>query len=104
MGTEIDVNESGSISWDEFRMFFRGVVLDKLRLQRGHQVGSQGAKHHMIFQGNPGTGKTSLARLMAKLLHRVGIAPRDNLVEVQQEQLVAGFVGQTATKTQKVIE
>lgn len=130
--SEIDTNDTGSISWEEFRAhfggddqwleiqlnqivgledlkeqirrFYRGVLLDKLRRQRGLNVGSSGGHYHMIFQGNPGTGKTSLARLMAKLLHRVGIAPKDTLVEVQQEQLVAGYVGQTATKTQKVID
>jgi Ca2+-binding EF-hand superfamily protein/cell division protein FtsB len=130
--TEIDISDRGYIVWEEFqaffgdvdswlefqlgeivgleelknqiRRFYRGVVLDQLRRQRGHSVGSDSGKYHMIFQGNPGTGKTSLARLMAKLLHRVGIAPTGKLVEAQQEQLVAGFCGQTAPKTQKVID
>lgn len=88
----------------QIRSFYRGVMLDEARRKKGHNVGSAGGKYHMIFQGNPGTGKTSLARLMARLLYRVGIAPRDALTEVQQEQLVAGFVGQTAPKTQKVID
>lgn len=129
---EIDVDDSGSISWAEFRAFFgdvddwlefqlgeivgleelkdqirrfyRGVMLDRLRRQRGHYVSGDTGRCHMIFQGNPGTGKTSIARLMARLLHRIGIAKNDKVSEVQQEQLVAGFCGQTAPKTQKVIE
>mmetsp|Transcript_83302 Transcript_83302/g.156767 ORF Transcript_83302/g.156767 Transcript_83302/m.156767 type:complete len:598 (-) Transcript_83302:79-1872(-) len=129
---EIDADDSGSISWDEFRAFFgdvddwlefqlgeivglddlkdqirrfyRGVMLDKLRRQRGHSVSEHSGQCHMIFQGSPGTGKTSIARLMVRLLHRIGIAQNDKLTEVQQEQLVAGYCGQTAPKTQKVIE
>ena len=59
---------------------------------------------HMVFTGNPGTGKTMIARLMARIYHSLGILSRGQLVEVDRSGLVAGYVGQTAVKTQKVIQ
>ena len=59
---------------------------------------------HMVFTGNPGTGKTMIARLMARIYHSLGILSKGQLVEVDRSGLVAGYVGQTAIKTQKVIE
>lgn len=59
---------------------------------------------HMIFTGNPGTGKTMMARMMARIYRSLDILSRGQLVEVDRSGLVAGYVGQTALKTQKVIE
>ena len=59
---------------------------------------------HMIFTGNPGTGKTMMARMMARIYRSLGILSKGQLVEVDRSGLVAGYVGQTALKTQKVIE
>ena len=59
---------------------------------------------HMVFMGNPGTGKTTVARLVAGLYAAIGVLSKGQLVEVDRSGLVAGYVGQTALKTQEVIK
>ena len=59
---------------------------------------------HLVFSGNPGTGKTTVARLLSQIFRSLGVVTTGHLVETDRSGLVAGFVGQTATQTRKVLD
>ena len=59
---------------------------------------------HLVFTGNPEQGKTTVARILAKIYKEIGILSKGQLVEVDRAGLVAGYVGQTALKTQEKID
>ena len=59
---------------------------------------------HLVFSGNPGTGKTTVARLLSQIFRSLGVVTKGHLVETDRSGLVAGFVGQTATQTRKVLD
>ena len=74
------------------------------KLRREHGLPTTDMSLHMVFTGNPGTGKTTVARIMARIYHSLDILSKGQLVEVDRSGLVAGYVGQTAIKTAKVID
>jgi energy-coupling factor transporter ATP-binding protein EcfA2 len=86
----------------EVRRLSSLLQVQALRAERG--LPTIETSHHLVFTGNPGTGKTTVARLLAQIYRSVGVVSTGQLVETDRADLVAGFVGQTAIKTAKVLE
>ncbi|WOL02170.1 hypothetical protein Cni_G10889 [Canna indica] len=82
----------------QLRRWARCMLFDEKLCAFGLSI-AQRRPPHMAFLGNPGTGKTMVARLLGKLLHLVGVLPTDKVTEVQRTDLVGEFVGHTGPKT-----
>ena len=78
------------------------IKVRKLREEKGLPMLPM--SFHLVFSGNPGTGKTTVARIVSKIYKSLGVISKGNLIEVDRSGLVAGFVGQTAIKTREVID
>jgi len=95
------------IGLNEVKDFMRSLQ-DQIRItQTRKNLGlpvDEGSALHMIFTGNPGTGKTTVARVVGELLYHLGILSSKKVIEVDRSGLVAGYVGQTAIKTKEVIQ
>ena len=78
------------------------LKLQKIRKEKG--LPELPISRHLVFSGNPGTGKTTVARLLAQIYHELGVLSKGLLIEVDRSGLVGGYVGQTAIKTQGVIQ
>ena len=89
------------IGLDNVKKQVRKIIASTaMRQQRGEKMPSL----HMVFSGNAGTGKTSVAELVAQALFENGVIRTSTVVTATKEDLVAGYVGQTATKTRQVVE
>lgn len=87
----------------QLRKWAKGMLLDEERRALGLKV-SPRRPPHMAFLGNPGTGKTMIARILGRLLHMIGVLPTDKVTEVQRTDLVGEFVGHTGPKTRRKIK
>ncbi len=87
---------------DEVARLTSLLQIQALRAERG--LPTLETSHHLVFTGNPGTGKTTVARLLSQIYRAVGVVSKGHLVETDRSALVAGFVGQTATKTMAVLQ
>lgn len=87
---------------DDVRSLMNFIKVANMRKQRGLKVPT--ISYHLVFTGNPGTGKTTIARLVAQIYYKMGLLTKGQLVETDRSALVAGYLGQTAIKTQKVIQ
>lgn len=86
----------------DVRELYDFTKIQKLRKDAGMKTVP--VSMHLVFTGNPGTGKTTVARILARLYKQIGVLSTGQLVECDRSGLVAGYVGQTAVKTQKKIE
>lgn len=87
---------------EEIRSLINLIKVRKLRDKL--QIPAMDMSYHMVFTGSPGTGKTTVARLVAKIYKELGILSEGQLVETDRSRLVAGYVGQTAINVREIVE
>ncbi len=78
------------------------LEINRYRTEAG--LSSRSNVYHMVFKGNPGTGKTTVARIVAKLFHSMGVLDKGHLIEAERADLVGEYIGHTAIKTRELVK
>lgn len=103
---EIEVELEKLVGMDEMKRcikeIYAWIYVNKKREERGMKAGRQAL--HMMFKGNPGTGKTTIARLIGKLFHQMNVLSKGHLIEVERADLVGEYIGHTAQKTRDLVK
>ena len=87
---------------EDVRTLINFIKVGKMREEEGLSTATM--SYHLVFTGNPGTGKTTIARMLGGIYNKMGLLKKGQLIEADRSSLVAGYAGQTAIKTQEVIQ
>lgn len=103
---EIEDELAALIGMDEMKKMIKEIYawiyINKKREEAGLKVGKQAL--HMMFKGNPGTGKTTVARLIGKLFQKMNVLSKGHLIEAERADLVGEYIGHTAQKTRDLVK
>lgn len=105
---DLDADLKNLVGVQEFKEYLNGlryrIQLEQIQKKMFAEYRPQFPRQHLIFTGNPGTGKTTAARLVGQMYRALGLLRKGHVVEVSRSDLVAGYIGQTALRTQARIE
>ncbi len=101
--TELDAMIGLGFVKERVKSLYQFLKYQKTRKNLGFETKDE-LSLNMILTGNPGTGKTTLVRLLAKIYHELGVLPRKDVVETDRSQLIGSFVGQTEENVRRIVE